>query len=260
MVEIAGVVLAAGEGSRLMPITSVLPKPLCPVAGVALVDSALNRLATVTTSTAINLHHRAEAVIAHLDGLDQDGPTKVNHVSLEPGRARGTAGGIGLMSSWVAGRDVLVTNSDAWFAEPPDLSDFVAGWDRRRSRLLCVEANQPADFGTLRYCGVALIPAAAAANLDSTPSGLYERVWADEWARGQLDLVSHPGIVIDCGTPRDYLRANMLATGGHSQVEGAIVEQGAVVTRSVVWPGSRVVAGEVLVDAVRARSITVMVR
>ena len=53
-----------------------------------------------------------------------------------------------------------------------------------------------------------------------------------------------------CDRPRDYLAANLLASGGESVVgEGAVVEGELV--RSVVWPGGIVHPGEVLVDAIR---------
>ncbi|MCU1353702.1 MAG: Mannose-phosphate guanylyltransferase/MurNAc alpha-phosphate uridylyltransferase, partial [Acidimicrobiales bacterium] len=74
-------------------------------------------------------------------------------------------------------------------------------------------------------------------------------------------LVVHDGPFVDCGTVADYLAANLLATGGTSAVEpGALVADDAVVERSVVWAGSEVHPGEVLVDAVRAGPFTVLVR
>ena len=60
---------------------------------------------------------------------------------------------------------------------------------------------------------------------------------------------------VDCGTPADYLRANMLASGGAAVVEPGAVVEGEVV-RSVVWAGERVGPGERLVDAVRAAGVT----
>ena len=45
--DVAGVVLAAGAGTRLRPLTLVRPKPLCPVGDRPLVDHALDRVATV---------------------------------------------------------------------------------------------------------------------------------------------------------------------------------------------------------------------
>ena len=44
-VEVCGVVLAAGEGQRLRPLTELVPKALCPIGNVPLLDLALRRLA-----------------------------------------------------------------------------------------------------------------------------------------------------------------------------------------------------------------------
>jgi NDP-sugar pyrophosphorylase family protein len=73
--------------------------------------------------------------------------------------------------------------------------------------------------------------------------------------------VVHRGPFVDCGTPADYLRANLLASGGRSVIdERAEVGTGATVVRSVVWDRSSVAPGERLVDAVRAEDVTVLVR
>lgn len=248
-----GVVLAAGAGTRLRPLTDERPKALCPVGGRPLVDRALDRLAGHVDARAVNLHHHRDLIGAHL-------PDDV-HRSVEEPVALGTAGALGRLRPWIDGRDVLVTNADAWLGERPDLDDFVAGHDGERIRLLCVEVGAPADFGTLRYCGVALMPWATVAALDPVPSGLYELSWAAAAEAGRLDLVVHRGSFIDCGRPADYLRANLEASGGSSVVgEGATVGPGAVLERSVVWDGAAVAGTERLRDAIRTRSRTVLVR
>jgi NDP-sugar pyrophosphorylase family protein len=254
--EPAGVALAAGEGRRLRPLTNLRPKALCPVATRPLVDHALDRLAGVAGSVAVNLHHGVEQLDAHL-------PTSV-HRSFEWPLALGTAGALGALNGWIGGRDVLVTNVDAWFEHPPDLAGFVDEWDRERSRLLCVRDPERGDFGDLRYCGVALVPAEAAADLTAEPTGLYEVLWAAEHEAGRLDLVVHDGIFVDCGTAADYLRANVRSARGEpgsSVVDPtAVVGAGARIERSVVWDHSEVAPGEVLEDAIRAGHLTILVR
>lgn len=251
--SLAGVVLAAGAGRRLAPLTRLRPKALCPVGGRPLVDLAIRRVAPHTDGVAVNLHHGAAAIDAHL-GAEV-------HRSYETGEALGTAGALGALRPWIDGRHVLVTNSDAWFPADLDLDDFVADWDRDRVRLLCVDDPDRGDFGTARYCGVALLPARLVGQLSATPSGLYEVQWRAEADAGRLDLVVRPGAFIDCGTPADYLRANLAASGGVSVVgAGAIVHPDATVVRSVIWDGAEVSAGERLVDAVRAGSLTVLIR
>lgn len=253
---LAGVVLAAGAGTRLRPLTAERPKALCPVGGVPLVDLALERLRPIVpgaSALAVNLHHGAAQLDAHL--------APQVHRSREQPEALGTAGAIGALRAWLGGRDVVVANADAWLAPTLDLRAFVDGWDRERTRLLCVEDRARGDFGDLRYCGVALIPGVAAAALAPVPSGLYEVSWREERAAGRLDLAVTGAAFVDCGTPADYLRANLAASGGRSVIaDDAVVGAGALVERSVVWPGAAVAAGERLVDAIRTPRVTVLVR
>ncbi len=253
---LAGVVLAAGSGTRLRPLTLERPKALFPVDGVALVDLALERLRTLGVpvgALAVNLHHGAEQLDAHL-------PAAV-HRSNEAPVALGTAGAIGALRSWIDGRDVVVANADAWLDRSLDLDGFVQDWDHERTRLLCVTDRFGGDFGDLRYCGVALIPAATARALAPAPSGLYEVSWRQERAEGRLDLVTTAARFVDCGTPADYLAANLAASGGRSVVaDGARVGTGARLERVVVWPDAEVFPGEVLVDAIRTPRATVLVR
>ncbi|MGI8755223.1 MAG: NTP transferase domain-containing protein [Acidimicrobiales bacterium] len=251
--SMAGVVLAAGAGTRLAPLTHLRPKALCPVACRPLVDHALDRLTAVSGDVAVNLHHGVEALDDHL-------PASV-HRSVESPVALGTAGGLGALRRWLDGRDACVTNGDAWFGPGLDLEPFLVGWDRERVRLLCVKDPARGDFGSRRYCGVALMPWVKLQALAAEPSGLYERSWRQELDAGRLDLVVHTGPFVDCATTADYLAANLAASGGAVVVDpSAVVGAGAQVTRSVVWDHSEVAPGEVLVDAVRAAAITVLVR
>ncbi|MFQ5766151.1 MAG: sugar phosphate nucleotidyltransferase, partial [Rhodospirillales bacterium] len=69
-------VLAAGLGTRLKPITDTVPKPLIPIDGRALIDHALDRLeATGVTEVAVNTHHLADQVEAHLKNRESPGIT-----------------------------------------------------------------------------------------------------------------------------------------------------------------------------------------
>src|SRR4029450_12445607 len=109
--DVCAVVLAAGEGARLRPLTRVLPKPLCPVGGGPRIDPALGRAHPATPAIAVNVHHAREAIEAHLDGRV--------HVSVEEPLALGTAGALGRLRPWIDGRATLGVNGDTWCAGPP---------------------------------------------------------------------------------------------------------------------------------------------
>lgn len=240
---LAAVVLAAGAGKRLRPLTDLRPKPLCPIGDTTLLDLALDRARQVVSSGAIavNAHHLADQIVAHIGDRAQ--------LSVEQPEALGTAGAVGALRPWLDGRDVLIANGDVWFSEPIDITDFVGQWDRERPRLLVVDDRSRPDFdGRWRFAGVSLLPATTATSLPAEPSGLFELVWR----KASLDLVSTAATYIDCADPASYLRANLMQSGGASVIgAGARIE--GVVERSVVWPGAVVRRGEHLVEVVRAR-------
>jgi N-acetyl-alpha-D-muramate 1-phosphate uridylyltransferase len=245
---ICGVVLAAGAGERLRPLTLRRPKPLCPVDGVPLVDHARARLAPVTPDVAVNLHHGRAALADHLGSAGV-------HLSIEEPEALGTAGALGNLRDWIAGRPVVVVNADTWC--PGTLEPLVDGWDGERVRLLVVGDDRLRP--TVQLAG-ALMPWSEVAPLEATPSGLYEASWRRLQAHGGVEAVRWDGPCVDCGTPGRYLAANMAASRGAPVIGRNAVVEG-VVERSVVWDGAHVDAGEHLVDAVRADSrMTVLVR
>lgn len=268
--DVCAVVLAAGEGTRLRPLTERLPKALCPVGNVPLLDRALDRLAglglTGPARVAVNACYLGDQVVAHVGSRA--------HLSVEPGEPLGTAGGLGNLRDWIAGRGVLVGNADAYLADPhappgPDIAALLHGWDGHAVRLLGQPADDPAAPGTFsghRFVGFSLLPWRLVRDLPPTFGDLVRAVWRPAEAAGALEVVPYRGTFYDTGTPADYLAANLHAAGGGSLVDPtatvtgrlhrAVVGAGAVVrgevTRTVVWPGATVGADERLTDAVRA--------
>jgi MurNAc alpha-1-phosphate uridylyltransferase len=263
---VCAVVLAAGEGQRLRPLTEIRPKALCPVGNVALVDHALRRVAGLgLTEVAVNAAYLAEQVVAHVGDRA--------HLSVEPDGPLGTAGGIGRLRDWICGRGVLVGNADAYLADPhrepgKDIAALLDGWDGDTVRMLTlpVRPGESGGFSGRRFAGFSLLPWKRVRELRPEPSDLVRPVWRAAEAAGELELIPYEGVYIDTGTPADYLSANLHAAGGGNLVDpsatvtgrlsGAVVGPGAVVrgdvTRCVIWPGAEVAGGEELADAIRA--------
>jgi hypothetical protein len=248
--DLCALVLAAGEGRRLRPLTRVRPKPLCPVGGRPLLDLAVERARTATPAVAVNVHHDRDAIEEHLAAAGGG-----VHVSVEEREALGTAGAVAHLRPWVDGRGVLVLNGDTW--APGDLAPAARGWDRERVRVLV--AADDVLRPTSRIAG-AFLPWDEVSRLDAVPSGLWEASWRALHVAGRLDVVRWDGPCLDCGTPARYLAANLASSEGASVIGEGCQVAGTVV-RSVLWPGTVVRAGEALVDAVRAdQGVTVLVR
>jgi MurNAc alpha-1-phosphate uridylyltransferase len=282
--QICAVLLAAGEGRRLRPLTEDVPKALCPVGNVPAIEPLLARLARLGFDSpgtlAVNACYLGQLVVAAVAGRA--------HLSVEPGPTPlGTAGGVARLRNWIDGRGVLVGNADAYLSGG-DLATLLDGWDGERTRLLGVPVgpDEPAEFeppACTRRCnfaGFSLLPWHRVRELPEEWSTLVRQVWRPAEAAGELDIVEHDGVFIDIGTPADYLAANLhaarLANPEHgnliapsASVSGSVSEVvigGASlvagrVQRSVVWAGGYVGPDEVLADAIRyGRTGTVSAR
>lgn len=275
MIETCGIVLAAGQGRRLRPLTEALPKALCPVGNVPLLDRALDRLAglglTGPAAVAVNAAYLADQVATAAGSRA--------YVSREPAGPLGTSGGVGNLKRWIDGRGALVGNADAYLADPrrepgKDIAALLDGWSGDTVRILTLPLapGETGGFCGRRFGGFSLIPWRHVRDLSAEPGDLVRTVWRPAEAAGELELVGYGGVHVDTGTPADYLRANLHAAGGAAlidpsatvtgRVTAAVVGAHAVVrgtlTRCVLWPGATVAAGETLTDAIRtATGLTV---
>jgi NDP-sugar pyrophosphorylase family protein len=246
---LAGIALAAGLGTRLQPLTALRPKALCPLGQNTLLDHALERLRDVglcgPSDVAVNAHHGTAEVVAAVDGRAT--------VSVEP-VLLGSAGALDRLGGWLGDRPVVVTNADAYLAG--DIGPLLHAWDGDALRLLVTYAPGRGDFGPWRFAGCSLMPARLRQRLTTRPSGLYEALWRDEVDGGRAELIPYAGTFIDCGTPMDYLRANLHQSGGQTVVGAGATVSGTAV-RCVVWPDSVVGPDEHLVEVIRAGPYTV---
>ncbi len=177
--SVAGVVLAAGAGTRLRPLTRLRPKALCPVDNVALVDHAHRPRCDRVTD--VDRGQRPPRPRRRWSSTSRGaGPV---HVSIERERALGTAGALGLLRDWIDGRPVLVVERRRLAARRPRRRSSTAGTASGSGCWSSRTGSGPTS-ARARYCGVALLPWSDVAGLEPQPSGLYEVSWRDAFELG----------------------------------------------------------------------------
>jgi MurNAc alpha-1-phosphate uridylyltransferase len=149
-------VLAAGLGTRLRPITDTMPKPLVPIAGKPMIDYVLDLLeAAGVTTAAVNVHHFAGQMEAHL--VQRSRPSIV--ISDERAALMNSGGGLAKGLKLLSEGPVLVMNADLfWVGEKPDspsnLERLASFFDPERMdmALLCVRNEDTTGHnGTLDF-------------------------------------------------------------------------------------------------------------
>lgn len=139
-------ILAAGEGRRMRPLTDSLPKPMLPVGGRPLVERLIGLLREHgVREVAINLHHQPHALTAHVGDGTRLGVRVV--YSLEE-TALGTAGGVKRMQAFLRDDPFFVLYGDVF----TDMSlSALASFHRKRRAALTMALYQPETHGE---CGV----------------------------------------------------------------------------------------------------------
>ncbi|MGN0846096.1 MAG: sugar phosphate nucleotidyltransferase [Kiritimatiellia bacterium] len=222
------VVLAAGFGTRLRPLTLVRPKPLLPMWGVPLLERILSLLEKWgIEEIAVNAHWQAEQIRAYV--LGRKGPAKVT-VAEEP-EILGTGGVLnplrfflGTEPFWLVNGDIVVESLDpqpivdafeksgnfagCWMSEAFGPRTIEADFE---GRVCNWKSDVAGDDGTYTYCGVALLGPKV---LDYVkPSGFSTIVEAYERAM-MTDGICVRGVDpdgaywADCGTLESYLEAH----------------------------------------------------
>jgi MurNAc alpha-1-phosphate uridylyltransferase len=217
-------VMAAGLGKRMRPLTASRPKPLVQVAGKALIDHALERLAASgVTRVVVNAHYLAGSLEAHLarhsHGLDIA-------ISDEREKLLETGGGL-IKALPLLGEDpVLTVNSDnLWVDGPTDAISLLANrWDDAEmdallllvplARANChsgkgdfhmdaggrIARRKPGRIAPFVFTGVQLISKRL---LVDPPSNSFSTniFWDRAIAAGRAFGVAHQGLWFDVGTP-----------------------------------------------------------
>ncbi|KOF15462.1 mannose-1-phosphate guanylyltransferase [Ensifer adhaerens] len=135
-------VLAAGLGTRLRPITNTIPKPLVKIAGKPMIDYVLDLLVNAgVTRAAVNVHHFADQMEAHL--AQRAAPEIV--ISDERNTLMNSGGGLVKGLKLLPDGPALVMNADLFWVgedagEPSNLQRLAGFFDPERMdmALLCV--------------------------------------------------------------------------------------------------------------------------
>jgi MurNAc alpha-1-phosphate uridylyltransferase len=205
-------ILAAGRGERMRPLTDRTPKPLLPVAGKPLIVWHLERLARAGIhDVVINHAHLGDQIEALLDDGSAWGVSI--RYSEEPPGALETAGGIANALPLLGNNPFLVVNGDIWcdldFASLPQLADHDlahlvlvvnpehnAGgdFDLQDGRVVDVPPRQTfAGIGIYRPELFAAVERGRPAKL----APLLREAMAEDRVSGQI----HSGRWVDVGTP-----------------------------------------------------------
>ncbi len=139
-------VLAAGLGTRMGPLTQDRPKPLVEVAGRALIDRVIDRLkAAGVARIVVNLHFKADQLQAH---LEQRRDVEIVF-SDERGQLLDTGGGIAKALPLFGGQPFIVHNSDSIWTEGPrqNLKTLIDSWDTTRMDCLLLLSRREEALG-----------------------------------------------------------------------------------------------------------------
>ena len=217
-------VMAAGLGKRMRPLTDDRPKPMVALAGKPLIDHVLDRLRSAGVGkVVVNVHYLPEVLESHLaDSATDFGVT----ISDERGLLLETGGGLVKAAPLIDCDPFLVINSDNfWVDGPADALKLLASsWDDSRmdALLLLVPHARAGNhsgqgdfhmdrFGRLRrrgrsrvapyvFTGIQII---AKRLLDGAPEGAFSTniLWDRAIAAGRCYGAVHQGLWFDVGSP-----------------------------------------------------------
>ncbi len=142
----AAMIMGAGLGSRMQPLTDDRPKPLVTVGGKALIDHSLDRLvAAGVTLAVVNVHYRAQMLRDHL-AKRRDIEIVISD---ETEALLDTGGGVVKALPLFHGRPFFVLNSDSIWVESavPALPAMQALWDESRMDALLLLAERATAIG-----------------------------------------------------------------------------------------------------------------
>ncbi|GBE44718.1 D-glycero-alpha-D-manno-heptose 1-phosphate guanylyltransferase [bacterium BMS3Bbin10] len=216
-------VLAAGLGTRMAPLTDALPKALVPLNGKPLIDHVLDRLALAGVERAVvNVHHMAGQIEAHLASRT----SPAIGISDERDLLLDTGGGVARALPMLGAGPFFIHNSDSVWSEGPRpcLEQLAGAWRPEIMDTLLLLAPKSAtlgydgrgDFGmsadgavarpdggeeaAFAFTGVSL---ANSRLFEGAPEGKFSLnvLWDRAIAKGRAYGMRHEGVWMHVGTP-----------------------------------------------------------
>ncbi len=229
-------VMAAGLGKRMRPLTETQPKPLVKVAGKAMIDHCFDKLTEAgVEDVVVNVHYLAELLEAHLDSADH--PFRVQ-ISDERKLLMETGGGLVNAQPLIDEDPFFCINSDNIWTDGPtnSLEKLADNWtDGEMDALLllvplgsAVNYKGDGDFhldennrisrralderAPYLYSGIQLISKRL---LRDAPEGPFSTniLWTRAMAEGRLFGLVHDGKWFEVGSP-DAIKPTELALAG----------------------------------------------
>lgn len=218
-------VMAAGLGKRMRPLTAMRPKPLVEVAGKPLVDHVFDRLRNAGVGRAVvNVHYLADAMEAHLKHRVRDIDIVVSD---ERRQLMETGGGLVQARDLIGDQPFLCVNSDnLWVDGPVDSIRLLSHmWDDARmdallllvplaqaqshrgqgdfhldARGTIVGRRKPGRLAPFVFTGVQILSPRVIADW---PEGAFSTnlFWNRAIEAGRAFGVVHQGLWFDVGTP-----------------------------------------------------------
>jgi MurNAc alpha-1-phosphate uridylyltransferase len=215
-------VLAAGLGKRMRPLTATRPKPMVPVAGKPLIDHALDRLAEAGVARAVvNVHYLADHLQAHLAKRQSPAIT----ISDERAQLLETGGGMVHAASHLPDPFFALNSDNIWLDGPYNsFAELSGAWDADKMDALLllvrhqhalgyrgmgdfhlspmgeVARRKPGRIAPYIYSGIQLVSHRL---LRDAPSGPFSTnlLWTRAIEEGRLFGIVHTGEWFEVGTP-----------------------------------------------------------
>jgi N-acetyl-alpha-D-muramate 1-phosphate uridylyltransferase len=215
-------VLAAGLGTRLRPVTETIPKPLIEINGRTLLDHAIDRLALVGVErVVVNVHYKAAMVVAQLARRDHP-RIEISHEAELLDTGGGVARALPLLD------DVFfVVNSDLLWLDGQDraLQRLVAAFDPERMNAIlllqrtvtavgyegsgdylidasgCPHRRGAREVAPFLFAGLQLLHSRAFAGISDRVFSLV-RIFDRAEEAGRLQAIVHDGEWYHIGTPQ----------------------------------------------------------